>query len=205
MKRLSVIIATVLFFSGVANVVAVPSGDDTEEASHGVSIEIPTVALVDVEGPDGNEAGTINLSPDVSNLEAGAAVDFSSATNSDLWLNYTSIIGKGNNGRGNGRGNAKLRKITAELDSNMPEGLELILNVAGISSGNGKTGNAVSGDIKLEKNAKKVVTNIGSCYTENGTGKGHRLTYSLNVKENKFDKLVAETFTVQVTYTITDK
>jgi len=83
MKKLSVIIATVLFSFGVANAVVVPTGDDSNKASHGVEITIPTVAIVDIEGQNG-ESPTINLIPEVNGLEAGAAVDFSSATNNDL-------------------------------------------------------------------------------------------------------------------------
>ena len=76
--------ATVLFISGLSMAVkpVTPStGDtDTKEASHNVGITIPTVAIVDIEEEGGNEASTITLTPDVSSLEAGAAVDFSTAT-----------------------------------------------------------------------------------------------------------------------------
>ncbi|TDO05544.1 hypothetical protein DET65_1464 [Sunxiuqinia elliptica] len=44
MKKLSVIIATVLFSFGVATAMG-PAGDDTNEASHDVEISIPTSQL----------------------------------------------------------------------------------------------------------------------------------------------------------------
>ena len=108
MKKLSVIIATVLFSFGVAK-----AQNDTHEASHGVEITIPTVSIVDIEGPNG-ESPAINLTPSIDGLEAGAAVKFSSATNNDLWLNYTSIV----------KSNQK-RNITAAISGNLPAGVSL--------------------------------------------------------------------------------
>ena len=41
-------------------------------------------------------------------------------------------------------------------------------------------------------------------FTENGEGKGHPLTYSIGIDEQKTDEVMAETFSVQVLYTITE-
>jgi len=118
MKKSVLTIAASLFISGLTMAV-VPSGsnDDNKSASHNVNITIPTVALVDVEGTNG-EASSINLSPSVSSLEAGSAVDFGSATDNSLWLNYTSIV------QGEGHNNTTERKITVELDNEnkLPKG-----------------------------------------------------------------------------------
>lgn len=193
MKKVALIIAAVLVFTGVSNAVVVPSGDDNEKAQHSVSIEIPTVALVDVEDADG-EAQSINLTPDVSAIEAGEAVDFSTATDNSLWLNYTSVVAKN-----------KKRDISAKIESgDLPEGVSLVLNVGGISSGNGEKGEAVSGKVTLGNTAKDIVKNIGSSYTESGKNKGHQLTYSLEMNNTEYADLVAASYNVEIVYTITD-
>ncbi|WP_372949652.1 hypothetical protein [Mariniphaga sp.] len=208
MKKLSVIIATVLFSFGVAKTISaqeinrgatqvgianssVSTGDDSNEASHGVNINIPTVALVDVEGVDG-EATTVNLAPDVSALEAGEAVDFSDATDNSLWLNYTSIIAS----------DQDERNITAEIDGTLPAGISLNLSAGGLSTGNGNLG-ASAGTITLTTNGQNLVTGIGSGYTESGFEKGHQLTYSLDMNNESYAALASGSYNVTVTYTIT--
>lgn len=190
MKKLSVIIATVLFSFGVANAV-VKSDGDSKEATHTVGITIPTVALVDVEA-DGTKGTTINLTPDVSELEAGEAVNFSSATDNNLWLNYTSIVE-----------NNKKRNITAAISTELHSGVSLKLLAGSISSGKGSVGES-AGEITLTKTAQNLVTAIGSCYTETGNGKGHQLTYTLDMDNEKYSDLKAENYEITVTYTITD-
>lgn len=197
MKKVALTIAASLIISGLT--MAAPSGDndDKNTASHNVSIEIPTVALVDVESTEGGEADVINLTPSVSSLEAGEAVDFGTATNSDLWLNYTSIV--------EGSGSNSERQITVELDDedNLPEGISLLLSAGSISSGKGTKGSPVSGKVTLSETAQDLITGIGSCYTESGANKGHQLTYELGIDEDKYDELEADTYNVQITFTIT--
>jgi len=193
MKKLSLIIAAVFIF-GVANAVVGPTGDnDTNEATHGVNITIPTVALVDVEGADGNEAGTISLMPDVSGIEAGQAVNFTTATNNDLWLNYTSVVGS-----------EQTRNITASISNgSLPSGVSLNLKAGGVSTGNGELGSSAD-QISLSDTEGNLVTGIGSGYTGNGHQKGRRLTYSLDMDNSNYATLVANNnYNVTVMFTIT--
>lgn len=197
MKRIIFIIASVFFISTVASANG-PSNEGGNTASHNIGITIPDLAIIAVYGPSG-QGTTISLTPETENLEAGAAVDFTTATDNSLWLNYTSIASsKGNSG------NMHTRKIKAELDENLPNGLDLMLEISQASSGSGDIGKATNGKVSLKKGTTWVIDEIGSCYTETGEGKGHQLTYSLDIKDNQYQKLVAETFSVQVTYTITD-
>lgn len=173
--------------------------DSGNKHSHNIALAIPDIAVIDIAGP--NEDGTtLNLTPDISNLEAGEAIDFSSASNNNLWLNYTSIIEKSNSGNNKG----KTRKIKVELDNNLPNGINLYLEVGPANTGNGQTGSPEQGKIVLKKGPTTVVENIGSCFTENGEGKGHPLTYSIGIDEQKTDEVMAETFSVQGLYTITE-
>jgi hypothetical protein len=208
MKKSALTIAASLFFSAFTMAV-VPQvngngqgSDDNSDATHGVSIQIQTLALVDIESIQGGEADVINLSPTISSLEAGEAVDFSTATNSDLWLNYTSIVGA--NGNGNGHGNNQ-REITVELnnDNALPKGVSLLVSAGDISSGQGEKGSPVKSKIEIKKNPKTLISGIGSCFTESGPNKGHRLTYELSMKNNDYDKLLADTYDLVITYTIT--
>ncbi|WP_372947764.1 hypothetical protein [Mariniphaga sp.] len=198
MKKLIFIISLIIFCSPVFKGYSQESNNG-KEVSHFVGITVPDVALIGIEGPEGNEP-SINLTPDISGLEAGEKIDFGTATNNSLWLNYTSLVEKQENGNGQG----KTRKIKAELEENLPNGMELFLEVGPANSGGGQTGKAKQEKIPLKKGPSIVVENIGSCFTENGEGKGHRLTYSLGVKENQIDMVMAETFSVQVLYTITE-
>lgn len=195
MKKVALTIAASLFITGF--VFATVEGDsDQGTATHSVSIEIPTVALVDVESEDGGEAGVINLSPNVESLEAGEAVNFGSAINKKLWLNYTSVVDAGDNAE---------RQITVALDDadNLPNGVSLLVSAGSISSGKGKKGSTVEGKVTIGTTAQNLVTGIGSCYTESGSGKGHQLTYELDMNENEYANLVAKDYEVQITYTIT--
>lgn len=203
MKNLSIIFATVLFFAG-ARVSNAQGNNDTNEAQHTVAITIPTIALVDVEGASG-EAESIDLSPDVSSLEAGDKIDFTSVSDNSLWLNYTSIV-SGNNGNGNGNNSSNERSITVEINnaSNLPSGVSITLSAGAVTTGNGNKGEEETGDITLSETAQNVVTGIGSCYTESGFQKGHQLTYGLSMDDTNYEDLTANSYEVTVTYTISE-
>jgi hypothetical protein len=191
MKKLSLIIANVVLIFGMSNVVIAQDYSDNNTASHGVAITIPTVALVDVEGSDG-EATTINLTPDVSAIEAGEAVDFSTATNSNLWLNYTSVVGS-----------EQTRAISASITGTLPSGVSLNLEASSTTTGQGLLGN-VTEQITLGSDGQDLVTGIGSGYTESGYQKGRQLTYSLDMDDDSYATLVAgDSYNVTVTFTIT--
>ena len=175
---------------------AAPSGDNNDKntATHNVSIEIPTIAIIDVEAADG-EASTINLVPNISSLEAGEAVDFETASNSDLWLNYSSIVQGGNP-----------RTISASISGNLPNNLGLYLTIGNYDgNGKGKTGLvANSAPQELTINSKNIIHDIKSCYTGNGINNGHNLKYALKVKDgNNYQNINAGSYDVTITYTIT--
>ncbi|HKJ79431.1 MAG TPA: hypothetical protein VKA10_07845 [Prolixibacteraceae bacterium] len=189
MKKVTVTFAAILFFLGTA------IAQDDNSAKHNVSIDIPTIAILDIEDADG-EAASISLEPNIDVLEAGDAVSFTGATDNSLWLNYTSVVTDG-----------ATRTVSAKISSGastLPEGISLVLSVAGASNGKGTLGTAVSGDITLGASNETIVNNIGSCYTENGATNGHNLTYKVAMDNDEFASLVATNYTVEVTYTITD-
>lgn len=185
MKNLAVITLTAIFLTTAINIFA----DDTNNGSHSISINIPEVALLDLEG-----GSSISLAPSAP-TEAGAAFDFSSATDNSIWVNYSSVVAAG-----------KSRTVTVAITSGtVPTGM--LLNVtAGGYAGNGK-GNlgTASPAVTLTSSAKNIITGIGSCYTETGASKGHNLAYSLVLDSaDDYDGLVQGSTSITVTYTLTD-
>jgi hypothetical protein len=185
MKNLAVITVATLILTSTINSFA----QDNNQGAHSVSINIPEVALLDLEG-----GSSITLAP-TAPTEAGAAFDFSSATNNTIWVNYSSIVASG-----------KTRKVNAAITSGaVPAGLQLKVTAGSYAgTGKGTTGTAAS-QVTLSATAQDVVTGIGSCYTGNGASNGHNLTYALSLTSaDSYNLLTQANTTITVTYTITD-
>ncbi len=189
-----------LFFAAVivlsAN--AAFSQTDTNKASHLVNINIPQVALLDLEVATGTTAITLD---GTAPTEAGLPMTFgAAATNATIWMNYSSIV-KG----------ALTRKVSVQItNGEVPTGLKLTV-LAGTASSDGAgtkgTANATATTI-LKASATDIVTGIGSTYTGNGANKGRNLTYKLDYATSetadyanlRFDSVGALT----ITYTLSD-
>lgn len=192
MKISSKILFFIILTLSSASIIA----QDNSSATQQVVITVPEVALVDLESTSGS---TIQVNPDTPN-EAGMAADFSKATNSSIWINYSSIV------------NSKFdpaRNITAQITSGfVPAGIVLSL-VASKDAGRGE-GNmgTPTAKINLNGSAQNIITGVGSAYTGNGAQKGHKLTYSLEMDSQKgsYAKLDADqSNTLTITYTLTDQ
>lgn len=168
---------------------------DSETDSHQLTINIPDVALLDIESALSNDITLEAAGP----TEAGEKLNFDE-TNTDLWINYSSIVGTDHT-----------RKVTVQItDGDVPAGLDLTV-LAGAYSGSGKgtTGTPAASAINLNnKLAADIISGIGSCYTGDGASNGHQLTYQ--VKEStdasaysnlNFDNSA----TLTITYTLTDE
>ncbi|MDX1666209.1 MAG: hypothetical protein R3350_03220, partial [Saprospiraceae bacterium] len=168
---------------------------DTNTDAHTVQINIPEVALLDIE-PGGSTS--ITLAP-TAPTEAGEALDFSGANDNSLWLNYSSIVGSTTE---------PSRKVTAAITTGtVPSGM-LVKVTAGADAGGGAgTVGTPAGELTLSSTAQDLITGVGSCYTGNGDGAGHNLTYALALDPTAgsyanidFD----EATTLTITYTLTD-
>jgi hypothetical protein len=193
MKKLFLIIAAVFIF-GITNVV---NADDDGSDNHNVSVSVPSFAILDIEssGDDNN----ILLNPDVSALEAGEEINFTSVSNNQLWLNYTAVATQNGNS-----GNFNTRKVTVSLDETIP-GIDINLLVStDAGNGSGGVGSPNSNSVvTLTANSQDIIGGIGSCYTGDDYGSGHQLTYSLDASD--FSSIVGDSQTITVTYTITDE
>jgi hypothetical protein len=169
---------------------------DTNEASHLLTISIPQVALLDLEAA----STTITLAATVPALaEAGLPITFgAAATNSTIWMNYSSIV-KG----------ALVRKVTVAITNGaVPDGLKLtVLASAASADGAGTKGTAATA-ITLTNTASDIVTGIGSTWTGDGVNKGRNLTYQLDYAGTETDyadlRFVDLAAPLTITYTLSD-
>ena len=143
---------------------------DSKIATHLLNINIPQVALLDLEAP----STAITLAGTVP-TEVGLPMTFEDATakNTSIWMNYSSIV-KG----------VLLRNVTVSiLTGSVPAGLKLtVLAGAASSDGAGTKGTATSFITFINTTpttAQDIVTGIGSTYTGDGVNKGRNLTYQL--------------------------
>jgi len=169
---------------------------DTNQDAHDVVINIPEVALLDIESEGGNN--TVTLGPSAPE-EAGEALDFSNATDNSLWINYSSVIGSTTEAS---------RNVTVAITGgDVPAGMELDVVAAAANGGKGTLGTP-AGSLTLNGTAQDLITAIGSAYTENGANKGHQLTYTLRMKDTSSDEVANLDFddanTLTITYTLTD-
>ena len=167
--------------------------DGTEDA-HAVGVTIPEVAILDIE-PSGS---SFVLQPEKP-TEAGMALDFTESFNTDLWLNYSSIVGSKTDAS---------RSVNVKIaDGSVPDGLLLKVEAAkDAGNGDGIMGTP-DGVVTLTENAQNIVSNIGSCYTNSPAKNGHNLTYrlELNTAEGSYGKIdFDQTTTLKIVYTITE-
>lgn len=167
--------------------------------SHNVVITINECALLALNS---NQDTTFTIDI-VEDGEAGDSIAVVGGENlNNNYLHYTSIVD----------GTGKTRKITVQIDDdNIPAGTTLtVLPGAPAATGQGDKGTAVSTAIDLSTaagatNAKDLVSGIKSCSTGNGSTDGVQLTYALAIdnQTTAVAALVADEYTVEVTYTLT--
>ena len=192
MKKLSLIIAAVFVFAGVSNAMVVLGDDNT--AAHTVGIEIENLAIINIESTGNGNSNDITMNPSAP-TEAGDAVSFSGITNSNLWLNYSSIVSSG-----------KTRSVSASISNDLPGGVSLKVAAGDVSEhGKGDKGDANNSAQMLTSGGVDVITGIGSCYTGKGPNKGSNLTYTLDMDEDSYNELYQGSYSVTITYTITDE
>ena len=172
------------------------SAQDDHDDVHNLVINIPEVALLDLESAGDK---TITMGPEAPK-EAGDALDFSNQTNADLWINYTSVVGSKSE---------PSRDITVQITSGtVPSGMVLSVSSAkdaGMGDGQMGTPGEV---ITLDATAQQIISGIGSSYTGNGVMKGHQLSYNLALdsKKGAYASLdYDQANTLAITYTLTDQ
>ncbi len=161
-----------------------------EQTSSDVSFSIPEVALIDIE-PSVNNTIYFEIG---AATESGTEPVISNATNETLWINYTSAQSS-NSGR----------SISAGISSgSVPDGIDVYVRASQYSgTGDGvKFGNR-TGRKKLDNTPRKIINSIKNCYTGDGVGNGHLLTFTMEISKLK-DLNSASDANFVVTYTLTD-
>lgn len=169
---------------------------DTNIDSHTVTINIDEVALLDLEVASGT---TAIILAGTAPTEAGLPMTFEDANNSDIWINYSSILG-----------NDTSRSVTVSItDGAVPSGLKLtVLAATDAGAGAGTMGAANASAIILSGTAQDIITGVGSAYTGDGAAKGHKLTYQLayatDAATDYADLDFDNSDILTITYTLTD-
>ncbi|KPH12220.1 hypothetical protein [Chryseobacterium sp. ERMR1:04] len=191
MKKIKFSLAMSLFalaFSAHVN------AQDTNTDNHTITISIPEVAIVDIE-PSATKNITLGFT---APTEAGQPL-LPSASNTTLWLNYSSIKSVAD----------PTRNVTVKLDAIIP-GIDIHVTAAAATGAGAGTLGTPSAQLTLSAVDQTIVSGIGSAYTGNGTSNGHNLTYALAAGSGPggvaayADLQATATTTAKVTYTISD-
>lgn len=161
------------------------NAQDGISASHTITYTIPHVAMVDIEGGE-----NINLELSTP-TDAGLGMQ-ASATNSSLWLNYSSTTNP-----------SSTNTVMVKMDALLP-GLDIRVKASADANGGiGETGTPAS-VMTLRTTEQNLISNIGTCYTGDGVSKGHNITYSMVTTSYDLIRYNATSSPITITYTITN-
>lgn len=167
------------------------TAQDTRTDNHTITIVVPNVALLDLETSVSKNFTSTFVQP--TPLEAGEKVTVPTS-NTDLWLNYSSIIPT----------TVTSRRVDVKTDVLVP-GVDIAV-VAGTSATGFGTKGTPTAAVTLTTSDQPIINTIGSAYTVSGPSKGHQLTYSFTALDANYANLRAVTggTVVTVTYTLVD-
>jgi hypothetical protein len=163
---------------------------DTKTDNHIITIDIPEVALLDLESSGSKDFTMAFLAPS----EAGSPVTAPS-NNTSVWLNYSSIV--------TSTGPDATRKVTVKLNATIPGVTIQVTAGTETGLGAGTTGTPASA-VTLSASDQDLITGIGSCWTDTGANKGHQLTYAVSLTDGSYSSLVNRSTPVTITYTLSD-
>ncbi|UMQ40021.1 hypothetical protein MKS83_11410 [Chryseobacterium sp. Y16C] len=186
MKRLNLPgLALSLAFAAIS---ANMKAQDAISDNHDITITIPSVAILDIEPSASKNISMGFTAPTEAGLPIAVA-----ATNNTLWLNYSSIK----------TATVTTRHISAKLDALIP-GVDIKVTAAAAVGGAGALGTPST--LTLTATDQSLISLIGSAYTEDGSGKGHNLTYTITPgTTTAYGNITATAnVTAKVTYTFVD-
>jgi hypothetical protein len=122
-----------------------------------VQLIIPPKACINLAT---SESDTLNLKKTEQVLSPNS--------NNKAWINYSSVVDKNTT-----------NSICASLSSNnLPPEIIVVLHISeNYGEGTGKLGKS-AGPINLSDFPQEIITDIGTCFTGEGWGNGHLLTYT---------------------------
>lgn len=181
LKRIAILSALTILGLGA-------QAQDTRTDNHQITIVVPDVALLDLEATSKNFTTTfVQPTP----LEAGERLT-NPSNNTDLWLNYSSIIPS----------TVTSRRVDVSTSALVP-GVDVGVTAGSSSTGFGTKGTPTS-EVTLTAAAQPIINGIGSAYTVSGVSKGHQLTYTFKALDANYANLRAASTPITVTYTLVD-
>lgn len=165
---------------------------DTQTDNHLITIVVPSVALLDLE-TSVSKSFTATFTQ-ATPVEAGDKITIP-ASNSDLWLNYSSILAATGLGSTSRRVDVKASALVG--------GVSISVVAAAATTGFGTKGTPTSA-VTLTTVDQPIISAIGSAYTVSGPSNGHKLTYSFAALDANYASLKAGSTAVTVTYTLAD-
>lgn len=138
---------------------------------HSVTLQLPAIALLDIE-PAGSS--TVNLSLE-SPVEAGEPlIAGAGSTSNTNWLNYTSAVSEG----------GASRIITVQITGGIvPAGTAIRLHTGAYSGTGAGILGIPAGTLTLSDTPQTCIISIRGAYTGKGSNNGHRLNYTLDVTD----------------------
>lgn len=165
---------------------ALSQGEDT----YSIYFSVPEIAILDIE-PEINNSIEFSLE---AASEPGGEPDIQKNSNKTLWINYSSALSSGQN----------KRNIKAQItNGTIPDGVSLFMEISDYTGTTHLNHGNSSGRIKIDGIQKTIISNIGNCFTGDGTGYGHEIDFSIEI--SSISEIAASDqneFTVM--YTISD-
>lgn len=151
-----------------------------------ISMTIQPIALLDIE-PDNSIISFAFGNP----AQAGNSISVP-ANNDIKRLNITSVVAVG-----------VTRRIDVMMVGSLGNGIRLRLQTTGpTASAVGNVGSISNADLYISNLSQTIISNIGGGHTTNGTNRGFRFNYSIEIQD--FRQLKASNQSVQIVYTLSE-
>lgn len=168
----------------------VGEGSAQSQASLMFNLNLPDIALIDVEPKENNNI-TLSVPPPV---RAGEGLDVSLVRNEELWINYTTSR----------RSNGAYRSVQVAMDGIVPAGMRIKLSASARAAGKGGgVFGSPGGSLTLGSSPQTLISGIGGCFTGNGVNSGHQLVFTLEVTDYALIEQVQDA-NLLLTYTLVD-
>jgi len=159
---------------------------DGNTSSHQVEVVVDARSVIDIEGDK-----DVQLELRNTTNTAGLSIGLNN-TPFNIWLNYSAVKSSPSSSH----------SIRVSSDKEIL-GVNLYVRVrSATGSGKGELGVTQNIPYRISKKPTFVITNIGTAYTGDGVGNGHKLTYEATLDKVSYQDLTQGSTRVVITYTI---
>jgi hypothetical protein len=159
-----IIVGFTIVFLFLFNTIGLKAQDNVTKLP--VSLSIPAKANISLAGSD------LKLSLVSKDNEQKQVITPNSSAS--IWINYSSVV----------ENNSSNAIFVSIFSNSLPAEISIKLTIGeDEGGGTGEVGKPTE-PITITSFPQSIITNIGSCYTGKGVGKGHKLTYSWELAPN---------------------